>query len=44
MVDPHPLNDKPYAAMTRSEKLCFLGKACIFFLSGGFIYPTLWID
>ena len=30
--------------MSSSEKLVFVGKAAIFFLSGGFIYPTLWID
>ena len=41
---PKPLEDKPFSAMTPSEKLSFVGKACIFFLSGGFIFPTLWID
>jgi hypothetical protein len=42
--DPKPLNDKPFTAMTPSEKMTFIWKAAIFFVSGGFIYPTIWID
>ena len=38
------LNDKPFSAMTPGEKLNFLGKALVFFVSGGFIFPTLWTD
>jgi hypothetical protein len=34
----------PFAAMDNSQKLAFVGKACIFFLSGGFIHPNLWRD
>jgi hypothetical protein len=30
--------------MSFSEKLVFMGKALVFFLSGGFIFPTLWVD
>ena len=41
--DP-PLNDKPFTAMTSGEKLRFACKALVFFVSGGFIFPTLWID
>ena len=33
-----------YRDMSRDQKLAFIGKACVFFMSGGFIYPTLWID
>lgn len=39
-----PLNDKPFSAMTTGEKVSFLCKALVFFVSGGFIFPTLWID
>jgi hypothetical protein len=34
----------PFAAMDNSQKLAFVGKACVFFLSGGFIHPNLWRD
>jgi hypothetical protein len=33
-----------YRDMTRQQKFAFIGKACVFFMSGGFIYPTIWID
>jgi hypothetical protein len=36
--------EKLYSAMTGPEKLLFIAKACIFFISGGFVFPTLWID
>lgn len=36
--------EKSYRAMTGREKLAFIGKACVFFISGGFVFPTLWID
>jgi hypothetical protein len=42
--DERPLNDKPFSAMTAGEKAGFLCKALVFFVSGGFIFPTLWID
>jgi hypothetical protein len=38
------LDDKPFSAMTPGEKLRFIGKAMVFFVSGGFIFPTMWID
>jgi hypothetical protein len=41
---PATLNDRRFTHMTGSEKLVFLGKAFVFFASGGFIYPTLWVD
>jgi hypothetical protein len=34
----------PFAAMDSAQKLAFVGKACVFFLSGGFIHPNLWRD
>ena len=37
-------NELLYRDMSPSEKLSFITKAFVFFLSGGFIYPTLWID
>lgn len=39
-----PLDDKPFSAMTSGEKAGFICKAFVFFVSGGFIFPTLWID
>jgi hypothetical protein len=36
--------DKRFADMNGSEKLRFIGKALVFFVSGGFVFPTLWID
>ena len=42
--DPKPLNDKPFSAMNSGEKITFIWKAAIFIISGGFIFPTIWID
>jgi len=33
-----------YRDMSGHQKLVFLGKAAVFFISGGFIFPTVWID
>lgn len=41
---PPPLNDRRFADMSGSEKLVFIGKAFLFLVSGGFIYPTIWVD
>ena len=38
------LKDKPFSAMTAGEKTSFICKALVFLVSGGFIFPTLWID
>jgi hypothetical protein len=38
------LNDRRFKDMSSSEKLVFIGKALIFFISGGFVFPTLWVD
>ena len=35
---------KRFVDMTGGEKVTFIGKAFVFFLSGGFVYPTIWID
>ena len=39
-----PRPEKLFRDMTSGEKLAFIGKACLFFISGGFVYPTLWVD
>jgi len=39
-----PVPELAYRDMSRSQKIAFIGKAFIFFVSGGFIYPTIWID
>ena len=36
--------EKCFVDMTSSEKVRFLGKALVFFASGGFIFPTIWTD
>lgn len=41
---PKPLNDRRFADMNGSEKLVFIGKVIVFLASGGFIYPTIWVD
>ena len=43
-ASPEVLNDRRFSAMNSSEKLVFVGKAIVFFFSGGFIYPTMWVD
>jgi hypothetical protein len=41
---PATLNDRRFTDMGAGEKVVFLAKAIVFFVSGGFIYPTLWVD
>jgi hypothetical protein len=36
--------EKLFVDMTSGEKARFLGKALVFFASGGFIFPTIWVD
>jgi hypothetical protein len=36
--------EKAFTEMMPREKLKFLGKALVFFASGGFVFPTIWID
>ena len=38
------LNDRPFSEMNPREKVVFLVKMVVFFVSGGFIFPTLWVD
>ncbi|MGZ8198194.1 MAG: hypothetical protein ACXW2I_16070 [Burkholderiales bacterium] len=33
-----------FVDMSARQKLHFLGKALVFFISGGFVFPTMWID
>ena len=42
--DEHRLNDKPFSAMTAGERVRFLGKVFVFLVSGGFIYPSVWVE
>ena len=35
---------KTFRELTWNEKLKFTGKALVFFVSGGFVFPTMWID
>lgn len=41
---PAPQPEKRFAEMTFDEKLRFIGKAFVFFASGGFVFPTMWVD
>ena len=36
--------EKRFIDMNRGEKVRFLGKALVFFVSGGFVFPTVWVD
>ena len=36
--------ERLFVDMSGREKMAFLAKALVFFASGGFIYPTLWVD
>lgn len=38
------LNDRRFNQMDASEKLVFIMKAFVFFVSGGFVFPTIWVD
>lgn len=40
----NPETGKRFNTMAPREKLAFIGKAFVFFLSGGFVYPTMWTD
>ncbi|HUP93358.1 MAG TPA: hypothetical protein VM164_00525 [Burkholderiales bacterium] len=47
MNDTEPanaLNDRRFVDMTSKERLVFIGKAFVFIVSGGFIFPTIWVD
>lgn len=35
---------KRFSELTGGEKFRFVCKAFVFFVSGGFVYPTLWVD
>lgn len=47
MSDIQPAGDAPdrrFSDMSFKAKLGFIGKAIVFLFSGGFIFPTLWVD
>lgn len=33
-----------YKDMSAAQKVVFIAKAFVFIISGGFVYPTLWVD
>lgn len=35
---------KPFSQMTGVEKLRFLGKVCVMLISGGFVYPNVFVE
>ena len=35
---------KSFSELTWTEKLKFTAKALVFLVSGGFVFPTMWID
>ena len=35
---------KRFGELTFLQKLRFVGKSLVFFTSGGFIFPTMWVD
>lgn len=36
--------DTRWSELTWPQRMRFMGKALVFFASGGFIFPTIWID
>ena len=42
--DSNASNIRPFKDLSLAGKLVFVGKALIFLVSGGFIFPTLWVD
>ncbi len=44
MAKKIPQPEKRFTEMHSGEKVRFLGKALVFFVSGGFVFPTMWID
>jgi hypothetical protein len=42
--DQTALSDRKFSDMTAGEKFRFICKALVFGISGGFIYPTMWVD
>lgn len=38
------LHDKPFSAMDSGEKVRFIGKVFVFLVSGGFIFPSVWVE
>lgn len=41
---PGVVKERLYKDMSGAQKVAFLAKAFVFFISGGFVYPTLWVD
>ena len=41
---PTSLTGKPFADMTGSEKITFLGKALIMIVTGGFAFPNIFVE
>jgi hypothetical protein len=35
---------RSFSELTGGKKFRFVCKAFVFFVSGGFVYPTLWVD
>lgn len=42
--DVNRISVRKFSELSAREKLVFVCKALVFLLSGGFIYPRLWIE
>lgn len=42
--DVNRISIRKFSELSTKEKLVFVCKALVFLLSGGFIYPRLWIE
>ncbi len=41
---PASLTGKPFAEMTASEKLAWIGKVSVMLITGGFAYPNIFTE
>jgi hypothetical protein len=35
---------KPFSQMSFAEKLTFLGKVCVMLVTGGFVFPNVFVE
>lgn len=42
--DPNAVTGRKFADLNMVEKLGFIGKVCVFLISGGFAFPNIFSD
>ena len=43
-IDPNAVTGRKFADLNFAEKLGFIGKVCVFLISGGFAFPNIFSD